>query len=114
MAEAAPAIGTEGLEGAVTTPAESAAIGKLRKMLEARRTEAGRVTIAGMIGAIDVELAAREAGARVTAQVYGSISAGTLDHLLALEATINFLKIAEPHRKAIWKLHEAAQGGARP
>lgn len=114
MSEAASAhaIGTEGLQGAVTTPAEKAAIDMFRKLLEERKAAAGRVTVSGMVGAIDVEIAAREAGARVTAQVYGGISAGTLDHLIALESTIDFLRMVEPHRKAIWKLVEAANRGA--
>lgn len=111
MADAAFAIGTEGLQGAVTTPAEADAINIFAKARAAYRETAPKPTLAGMIAAIDDELAAREAGARVQIQVCGAVSDSALDRIATLDAAIELLRRIEPHRKAVWKLVKPAADG---
>ena len=114
MAEAAVhAIGTEGLEHCVTTPAESAASDQFRKMLEARKASAPKPSIADMIAAIDDEIAARESGARASLQGFFACSTGSLDTIIRLEAAAELFRLIEPKRAAVWNLIKPAAGGSR-
>ena len=108
MSEPTATIGTEDLQGAVTTPAEAAAINVFRKRIEQRK-EAFRPKLAGMVEAIDDYLAALEAGARVTIQACGDVSDAGLDRILTVQGALDFLRMTGPHRKAIRKLIDGAK-----
>lgn len=113
MPEGSP-VGTEGLAGCVTTPAERSALDAFREAFEKRRASIPKPMLETMAAAMDEAMAREESSWRASFAAFGVASDTTLDRAAMFGAVGDLLSQCIPVKRDLAELLRPRAGKRAP